>query len=123
MLRKSEIEKMELRLVEAIRKSDLTFLEKTIHDDLLCIGPNGDTITKQMDMAAHRAGHMVVDELAATLEDVRVIGDTAVSTIIYNTKGKMLGEPIAGRFKYIRVWKQFPDGLKVIAASCFRMGE
>lgn len=118
-----EIEKMERLLVEGIRKSDLVFLEKTIHDDLLCLIPTGETITKAMDMAAHRAGHMVVDKLIMHIEGVRIIGDTALAVVVYDTSGKMMGNPIEGRFKYLRVWKQFDDGLKVIAASCFRLSE
>jgi hypothetical protein len=120
-LDKSLIEKMELELIAAIIKGDIVFLERTIHDDLLCIGPNGQTITKQMDLASHKAGEMVVDELHPTIEDIRIINDCAVCMITYDTKGKMLGNPISGKFKYIRVWKQFNEGLKVIAASCFQI--
>ncbi len=32
---KAEIEKMEFLLVEGIKSSDIDFLDKTIHDDLL----------------------------------------------------------------------------------------
>lgn len=120
-LKISDIEQMEMLLIEGIRKSDLEFLNKTIHDDLLCLAPDGQTITKAMDMAAHRAGHMVVEQLTANIEDVRIIEDTALSMVVYETKGKMMGNPIEGKFKYLRVWKQFDDGLKVIAASCFKL--
>ncbi|WP_242927581.1 nuclear transport factor 2 family protein [Pontibacter vulgaris] len=120
-IQRSEIEKMEMLLIEGIKKSDINFLDKTIHDDLLCMGPDGRTITKAMDLASHKAGEMIVEELTPTIEDIRIIGDTAVSTIVYDTKGSMLGNPIEGKFKYIRVWKMFDDGLKVIAASCFKL--
>jgi ketosteroid isomerase-like protein len=120
-LKTSDIEKMEMLLIESIRNSDLEFLEKTIHDDLLCLAPNAQTITKAMDMTAHRAGHMVVEHLTAHIEEIRIIGDTALSMVVYDTKGKMLGAPIEGKFKYLRVWKEFDDGLKVIAASCFKV--
>ena len=112
---------MEVRLIEAIKQSDIPFLDKTIHDDLLCLGPDGGTITKQMDLDSHKRGDMVVQKLEHQVGDINVIGDTAVSTIIYDTKGSMMGNPIEGKFKYIRVWKQFDDGLKVIAAACFQM--
>ncbi len=118
---KSEIQAMELRLIEGIKKSDIAFLDRTIHDDLLCMSPNGQTITKEMDLNSHKAGDMVVDELHMTVEDIRIIGDTAVSVVVYDTKGKMLGNPIEGKFKYIRVWKRFDEQLKVIAASCFQI--
>jgi ketosteroid isomerase-like protein len=120
-LEKLSIERMELELIAAIRKSDIVFIEQTIHDDLLCLAPNGQTITKQMDLASHRAGQMVVEELHPSIEDIRIIDDCAVCTIVYDTKGTMMGNPISGKFKYIRVWKEFSDGLKVIAASCFQL--
>lgn len=120
-LKKEDIEQMEIRLIQGIKESDLAFLDQTIHDDLLCMAPNGQTITKQMDLASHKAGAMKVITLIPTIEDIRIIGDTAVSTIVYDTKGTMLGNPIEGKFKYIRVWKKFDDGLKVIAASCFQL--
>jgi ketosteroid isomerase-like protein len=121
VLEKSAIEKLELELIAAVMKSDIVFLEQIIHDDLLCLAPNGQTITKQMDLDSHRAGQMVVDELHPTIEDIRIVEDCAVCTIVYDTKGKMLGNPISGKYKYIRVWKKFPDGVKVIAASCFQL--
>ncbi len=120
-LQKTDIEQMEMLLIDGIRSSNIPFLDATIHDDLLCLAPDGKTITKAMDLASHKAGEMVVDQLTATMEDIRIIGDTAVATIYYDTKGKMLGHPIEGRFKYIRVWKKFDDGLKVIAASCMKI--
>ena len=107
--------------MEGIKSSEIDFLDKTIHDDLLCIAPDGKTITKQMDLDAHKAGEMVVEKLVAQIEDIRIIGDTAVSTIVYEAKGKMLGNPMEATLKYIRVWKMFDDGLKVIAASCFKI--
>jgi hypothetical protein len=120
---KSAIEKMELLLVEAIKKSDINFIQKTIHDDLPCVAPNGQTITKEMDMASHRSGTMVLDYLKPSIEAINIIGDTAVSIVVYDTKGKMMGTPIEGKFKYLRVSKKFDEGLKVISASCFRLQE
>lgn len=121
MIQKHEIEKMELLLIEAIKSSNVPFLMQVIHDDLLCIAPDGQTVTKEMDMSAHRSGAMQVDLLIPTQEDISIIGDTATSIILYETKGRMLGNPIAGTFKYLRVWKKFDTSLKVIAATCTKV--
>ena len=115
------IEKMEDHLVDGIKNSDLDFLDKIMHDDLLGIGPKGQIITKEMDLASHQAGNMIVKELTPALEDIRIIGDTAIVIITYDTKGKMLGTPIEGKFKYGRIWKKFEDGLKIIAVSCMQV--
>jgi ketosteroid isomerase-like protein len=120
-LTKSEIIELENDLVVAIRKSDLAFLEKVLHDDLLFIAPNGQLITKAMDLASHRAGEMIVDELMHSFVELNLLDDSAVVVVDYNTKGTMLGNPIEGNFRYIRTWKKFPDGLKIIGGSCIKL--
>ncbi|WP_343632762.1 nuclear transport factor 2 family protein [Fluviicola sp.] len=118
---KTDIQELEQLLLEAIKKSDTVFLDKVLHDDLLFIVPGGNVITKEMDLASHRAGEMVVEEIIPEIEQVTIIGDTGVVTIVYDSKGSMLGNPIRGKFRYIRFWKQFPDGLKVIGGSCTQL--
>lgn len=120
-LEKTAIEQLELQLLEAIKSSDILFLDQVLHDDLLCLAPNSTTITKAMDLASHKAGDMVVESLDYSIENIAIIGDTAISMVIYDTKGKMAGQPIEGRFKYIRTWKQFDDGIKVVAAACMKV--
>ena len=118
---KEEIIAQENQLIEAIKKSDVPFLGTVLHDDLLFLAPNGQAVTKEMDLASHRAGEMLVQALTPRYEDVKIIGDNAVVTVVYATKGEMLGNPIQGEFRYIRIWKKFPDGLKVIGGSCIKI--
>jgi hypothetical protein len=117
----SDIEVLEQKLQEAIKTSEVSFLEKVLHDQLLFMIPNGDIITKEMDLASHKSRQMIVDYLNATLENIKIIDDTAIVTITYDTKGRMLNLPIEGSFRYIRFWKRFDDGLKVIGGSCFKL--
>jgi len=117
MENKEKIAMLEDELIRAIRASDVVALDQLLHDDLLFVAPNGQTVTKQMDMKSHRSGQMIVEKLESVIEEINVIGDTAVVTVVYQTKGTMLGNPIEGRFKYIRVWKLFETGWKVIAGS------
>lgn len=63
---------------------------------------------------------MIVHKLDLTIEDMRITGDTAVCTVVYDTQGVMMGQPIAGKFRYLRVWRRFGSELKVIAASVAR---
>lgn len=118
---KAEIITLEDQLLEAIRKSDSSFLERILHDDLLFMVPNGSVITKEMDLASHRLGEMVVEEISSTIEQINIIDDVVVVTVVYDTKGSMLGNPIQGTFRYIRFWKQFTDGMKVIGGSCVQL--
>ncbi len=120
-IEKLDIEKMEYRLIDGIKNNDLDFLEKIMHNDLLGIAPNGEIINKEMDLASHRDGSMIVEELIPQINDVQIIGNTAIVIVTYDTKGTMLGTPIEGRFKYNRVWKKFDNELKIISVSCMKV--
>jgi hypothetical protein len=121
MRSKREIIELEQKLMEGIKTSNAQFLDKILHEDLLFLAPNGQVITKAIDLASHKAGEMVVDSITSTIEEIKIIDDTAIVVIVYDTKGKMLGNPIQGKFRYIRVWKSFDDGYKVIGGSCFKL--
>lgn len=118
---KNEITDLENKFVEAIKNSNIVILDKVLHNDLLFLAPNGQVITKAIDLASHQAGDMLVEQLIPTVEDIKIIDNTAIAVVVYSTKGKMLGNPIEGQFRYIRIWKKFPDGIKVIGGSCCQL--
>lgn len=123
LINKAEIEEMEFRLIEAIKISDLSFLDSVMHPDLIGLTPDGHLFSKEVDMASHLAGSMVVEALTARIEEIRITGDTAFVIISYNTKGTMLGTPIAGNFRYNRVWKKMNGQLQIITVSCMQISE
>lgn len=112
---------LEQQLLEAIKTSNLEMLDLLLHDDLLFIAPNSQTITKEMDLASHRKGEMVVETIESEVECVQLINNTAIAVIVYHTKGKMLGNAIEGSFKYIRFWQQNDQYWKVIGGSCIQL--
>lgn len=116
-INKRTIEEMESRLINGIKNNDIDFLSNVMHNDLLGVGPNGQIITKEMDLASHKAGTMIVEEISSTIDNIQIFEDTAVVIITYNTKGKMLGNPIEGIFRYNRIWKKFDNGLKIISVN------
>lgn len=117
-----EIHNLEIKLIEAIQSSDVSFLEGILHDDLRFIAPNGIVVTKQMDLESHRSKTMIVESIESKLEEIKIINETAIVTIVYHTKGMMLGNPIDGTFRYLRVWSLMPNGYKIIAGSCTKIG-
>ena len=118
---KEEIIKLEYQLIEAIKTGDRNFIENILHDDLLFLAPNGQVVTKEMDLTAHKAGQMIVEELVAQFEDFKIVGDIAISIVVYDTKGSMLGNPISGKLRYIRNWKVFSDSVKIISGACVQI--
>lgn len=117
-LNKQNILELEHKLIDAIIQSNIEFLDQVLHDDLLFMIPDGTVITKAMDMESHKRGDMVVEYLKPCFEEINLFDDVAVVVVVYDTKGEMLGNPVEGNFRYIRVWKEFSDGLKVIGGSC-----
>lgn len=111
----------EIELLTAIKKADVFSLEKFLHDDLLFNLPDGQTITKELDLNSHRSGKMHIDALEASDQIINIIGDTAVVGVTVLLKGIYDNQPLNGVFRYIRVWKQFDENLKVIAGSCIEL--
>lgn len=118
LIEKEQVIKVENNLIEAMKISDVEALDKLLHDDLLFITPDGQTITKKMDLDSHKSGAMIIEKIIPTIEIINLIEDIAVVTIVVDTIGKMLGQPIEGKFRYIRFWKLFENKLKVIGGSC-----
>lgn len=117
----SEIQEIELQLMDAIKSSNVKFLEKILHEDLVFLLPTGQILSKKMDLDSHQSGNMVVEKINPTIEDLKIYDDIAIIVLIYETKGTMFGNPIEGFFRYIRTWKKFEDGLKIIAGACIRL--
>ncbi|HYG15325.1 MAG TPA: nuclear transport factor 2 family protein [Bacteroidia bacterium] len=117
-LTKELVVQTEDRLLAAMIAHDITILDALLHDDLLFLTPDGQTITKAMDLEAYRSGAMVIEKIERTMEGINIIDDTAVVTLVLDTKGAMLDQPIEGRFKYIMVWKLINGQMRVVGGGC-----
>lgn len=108
----------EKQLSIAMKDSNVEMLDELIHGDLLFILPTGETITKEMDLAIHKSGQLVLEEILPCIETIKLIDDIVVVTVTSKLKGKMQQQPFEGQFRYLRVWKIFDGKMKVIAGSC-----
>lgn len=117
-MEKTMIGNAENELLLAIKNADILVLERLLHDDLLFNLPNGQTVTKEIDLNVYRSGKMKIDYLETSNQLINIIGDSAVVCVNVLLKGNYDNSPLDGIFRYIRVWKQLDEGLKVIAGSC-----
>ncbi len=108
----------EQALLQAIRQQDVSQLDRLLPEDLLFTLPPGQTITKAEDLASYRAGHLVVERLQAGPPQVHVIGTAAVVAVTIALAGTYHGPPLAGTYRYLRVWQQTAATWQVIAGSC-----
>lgn len=114
---KDDIINQENKLYTAIKDRNVEDLDYLLHDDLLFVIPSGDVITKEMDLQSYRDGKMTITELIPHIEEVNIIDDVAVITLIMELKGFYLNEKIENKFRYIRFWRKFSEGIKVIGGS------
>ena len=117
MITKDEILNLENTLYEAIKNRDTEVLDILLHADLLFIIPSGQTVTKEMDLQTYREGNLKIEELIPEVEELNIIADLAVITLRIQLKGNYNNEPFEVKYKYIRFWKKFPEGIKVVGGS------
>lgn len=118
---REDVVEAENKLFSAQLASNVTVLDELLHDDLVAIAPTGQLITKEMDLNSHRAKSIIIEFASTTIDDIKIIGDTAISIVTMTTKGKMMGTPLEGQFRYFRVWKRFDCSLKIIGASIMQL--
>ena len=115
--RNAQVIALENRLLEAMKTSNVDLLDSLLHDDLLFNGPAGETATKALDLKNYRSGNINLHTLESSDLLLSAIGDDVVVAVTIQIAGNYLGREIDGRFRYLRVWKSFGDGWKVIAGS------
>lgn len=117
MITKNDILNLENQLYDAMKNGKVEVLDKLLHDDLLFIVPSGETITKAMDLETYRNGNLKITELIPTIEQLNIIEDLAVITLKINLKGNYNNQAFEAQYRYIRFWKNCPDGIKVVGGS------
>jgi len=114
---KEEILNLEDRLYKAIKESDIQVLDELLHEDLLFIAPSGDVVTKEIDLKTYRNGDLKINELTPEVENLNIIDDLAVITLTLALKGNYKTQPFEAKYRYIRFWKEFSEGVKVVGGS------
>ncbi|MBB1646653.1 nuclear transport factor 2 family protein [Sphingobacterium sp. UME9] len=118
---KKEIAEAENQLFLAQLASNVDGLNLLLYDDLVAVAPDGQMLTKEMDLNAHRSKAMIIENASTEINEIRIIGDTALSVTTMTAKGKVMGTPLEGKFRYFRVWKRIDNTLKVIGASFMQL--
>jgi hypothetical protein len=83
----------------------------------LFILPGGEIITKEIDLNMYPNGILHVHELLPEVENLNIIDDMEVITLTMRLKGRFNDLPFEANYRYIRFWKKFDDGIKVVGGS------
>jgi hypothetical protein len=117
MKNKEQVMACEKKLLDAFMNKDLKIIEELLHEHSIFVYPNGETVTKAMVLENYRSGNSAFTNISASDQLINLIEDTAVVSVNLELKGKYHDQVISSEFRYIRVWKLFNNGWKVIAVS------
>jgi hypothetical protein len=113
---KQQIVEVENRLLEAMKTSNVPELEMLLADGLVFTNHNGQLVTRQEDLDAHRGDDMEIYTIETSDLQISLFDDVAVVSVIKNISGSFFGQLEVGIFRYTRVWKRIENSWKVIAA-------
>jgi hypothetical protein len=85
-------------------RGDAAFMERTLADDFLAIGPRGYMLNKGDWLARYRSGDLKYDSVSLDDVRVRMYGDAAIVTGIEWQKGKYQNQPITGQLRTTMIW-------------------
>ena len=94
---------------------DVTALERLLDDSLIFTGPDGAIYGKLDDLDAHRRGLVRITRLDPSEERMQRHGSVAVVSVRMEMSGTFHGAPFAGPFRYTRVWREQPEGWRIVA--------
>ncbi|HBW79114.1 MAG TPA: DUF4440 domain-containing protein [Sphingobacterium sp.] len=118
---KEDIVEADNQLFAAQLASDVDALDLLLYDSLVAIPPDGQMLTKEMDLNAHRSKAMIIEQATTEIDAIKLVGDTALSVVTMTAKGQVMGAPLEGKFRYFRTWKRIDNSLKVIGASFMQL--
>jgi hypothetical protein len=113
----SQIEALEIRLIEAMKTSNVAELEALLSDSLIFTNHNGHLVSKEDDLNAHRSGEMEIYTLDTSAQLVQVLNnDTAIVSVIKDMSLAFAGHTSIGMFRYTRMWHNNGTAWQVVAA-------
>jgi len=112
-----EINQCEEAFLEAIRTLNIEVLEELIHDDLIYNNPSGDIMNKEMDLKFAKSGNIIVDSCSCLEREIKLFDNTAIVSTVIHLKASVMGNQVDGNTRFLRTWKKFEDGWKIIGAA------
>ena len=107
----------EKRLMDAFQQRDISSLDELIHEDVMFVIPNGQTLNKSQVLDNYRGGDMYMSSITTSDLLMHFIGDNAVVSMNVEFSGHYYDNVIKARYRYIRVWKLFYGHWKVISVG------
>jgi ketosteroid isomerase-like protein len=110
-----EICEIEKRIAAAIVGRDAAFVEHIFDPNFVYTGIRGEVKTRADILAEMRSGSLGFDSMAFEDVHVRQYGETAIVTGLAVVHGRSPQGPIAGEFRYTRVYVRQADAWQLAA--------
>lgn len=110
------IQQAEHRLRQAMLSGDVAELDALLADDVHAVGPDGTLLGKAEDLAAHRAGTLRFTAIDILETVIQRVPDVAIAFVLADLRVTVGGQPVAGRYRYTRVWIEASGAWQVVAA-------
>ncbi|RYG41532.1 nuclear transport factor 2 family protein [bacterium] len=116
------VEVHEERLRDAMLAGNVDELTLLLNEELAFVGPDGNVWSKAEDLDSHRTGRLRLSDLSLSERTYRRMGDVVVVIAKTRLAGEFEGTPIAGDYRYTRIWRRFGeetgDDWQIVAGHC-----
>lgn len=109
------IEPSETALRAAMLANDVEALDALLDDDQVFTVPTGQVISKEDDLAAHRAKLLRLDALDVIEMRASAVDEMILTTTRAALAGRFDGAAFTGTFAYTRLWRRSGAHWRVVA--------
>ncbi len=103
---KEKVIESEREYLKAMLDGDVDKFDELINEEVQLNVPDGKTINKEMVLYAYKTKKIMVSKIRTIDLDIRVFNDVAIVNIVVELLGTFLEQPINGKYKFLRVWKE-----------------
>lgn len=107
---KHQVEGLEQQWRTAILTTDIPLMDKLLSEDYVGISMSGEISTKTMQLDRLRSSTLTISKLDLTDVKVKLLGRVAIVTSLADVAGTEDDVPIAGQFRYTRVYQRLGSG-------------
>ncbi len=99
----------------AIVGNDVKALDRIFHVDFIYTNPDGQTRTREQQLAFARSGDLQFESGVSDSVRIRIYGNTAVMTGRFTAKGKFKGQDLTVDERYTAVWVKTGSRWQLVA--------
>lgn len=120
---KEEIIKLEEELRLAMLTGNVDKLNSLISDSLIFIAPQGEIVTKQMDLDVQKNKIQKMSELIPSEQQIMVNDNCAIVTVKMKITGTFNNIDISGNYRYIRTWQNINNYWQIVSGAVIQLSK